>query len=437
MAGPRPFLTAKHYAWITAAFTLFVVYGSLVPLTMRHLDWDQAVDRFGRAMSRGVRLESRSDWAANVILFVPLGFVAAGAVAVDRKRPFAAMATIPAMTALSAGLEFAQLWFPDRNTSVNDVAAETLGGILGVAAWLLFGQTATNRARAAWARLGPGDWAVKALPAYLFFLVIVHGMPFDLTLSPWQIKKKYDRGREIDAESSGVSTIGVAPWPRQLPEKTLLNIAYFLPVGALIAFLPDRRWRRPESATKVATLGFLMAGGIEAVQLIVISAGTYASDVLCGGLVVLGGWWLAIRPRPLSSTAWATAAVAWAIALMLVFWAPLEFAPESFAERFSRSQWMPFADYYAGNYIAAFNRIINKTVLFAPLGFAACRAFRLTPRGGAGTGALISAVIELGQPFFNDHLCSSSDILLGGVGACIGAYIAGRAKSAEMASGAS
>ena len=474
MNAERPVLVARHYWIITAAFTLFILYGSLVPLNTRSLSWNDATGQFAKAAAKGVRIESKSDFAANVILFVPLGFVAAGAVSVDRRNLIALLGLIPVMALLSASIEFLQLWFPSRNTTFNDIGAETFGGIIGVGLWFVFGQDFTNRVRMAWADLGPGDWAVKALPAYVFCLVIVHGMPFDLTLSPSQVKKKYDNGFEIDAAESGAPTIAVTPYPRQIFEKTLLNIAYFLPVGALLAQLsfsplsasergvggerfswgrsrtaplsplPEAwrgrksgRWQRPESAGLVLGVGLAIAGGIEAVQLIVLSAGTYASDVLCGGLIVLGGWWLAIQPRPLSLRIWAGSALAWGVAMALCYWAPYDFAPDRFGERLGKGEWMPFADYYAGNYIAAFNRIINKTVVFAPLGFAFVRA--MEPEASAKeqrlpsltlqaliVGAVLSAIIEVGQPLFNDHRASSSDIILGAVGTGLGALLASR-----------
>lgn len=426
MNGPVP--RDRHFAILTLAFAIFVVYGSFVPLTTRSLTWDEATERYGRAMLQSVRIESKSDFAANVMLFVPLGFLASGAVGVDRKRPLALIALIPAMGVLSAAIEFCQLWFPDRNTTINDVAAETIGGAFGVGLWYLFGQKATDRFRAAWAQLGPGDWAVKALPAYLLFLVIVHGMPFDMTLSPWQIKRKYDHGREIDAASSGAPTIDVAPYPRQVFEKTLLNIAYFMPVGALLAQLPGRRWRMIEYTSRVLAIGFAIALGIELVQLIVMSAGTYASDVVCGALLVLLGWWLAIRPRPLTSQTWTLMTFAWGIALVLCFWSPFDFAPDRFGEKLSQFEAVPFADYFRGNYIGAFNRMINKLVLFAPLGFAMCRAWRVPIWSAAVAGAVVSLVIELGQGAFTTSAGSVSDVVLGAIGSWVGGLVAGRAR---------
>ena len=70
--APAP--AARHYAWLAAAFAAFALYGSLVPLDYRPLPWDEAQRRWAEVCAQPIRVESRSDWAANILLFVPLGF---------------------------------------------------------------------------------------------------------------------------------------------------------------------------------------------------------------------------------------------------------------------------------------------------------------------------------------------------------------------------
>lgn len=427
MTPTRPILTARHYAVLTAAFLFFVLYGSLVPLNTRPLSFDQATELFSKAMARGVRFDYRSDFAANVILFVPLGFLAAGALTVDRRNVLPTLALIPAMGALSAGIEFLQLWFPARNTNISDVAAESIGGAIGVGAWWLVGQSFTVRIRSAWANLGPGDWAPKVLLGYLGFLVIAHGMPFDLTLSPFQIKKKYTNGREIDAEETNTPQIAISPRPVEAGEKTLRNVVFFVPVGVLLAFLPGRRWRGREAGSRVLLVGVAIAGTIEALQLIVLSCSTYASDVLSGAILILAGWLLATRPRPIPQQAWMAALAIWSVLTCLAFWAPFDANPGDFSRRIGEVNWIPFADYYQGNYISAFNSIVNKTVIFVPVGFLLCRAWRLHWASGLIAGAVVSAVVEIGQSAFNlKHGTSLSDVILGAIGGGFGALLASR-----------
>jgi VanZ family protein len=426
---PARVLTRRHYLILTAAFAAFVVFGTFVPFTTRPLAWDVAVETFARRMGRGLTFESRSDWAANVVLFVPLGFLAAGAVAVDRKRPVAILALIPAMTAFSAAMEFAQVWFPTRTSSVNDVAAETVGGIGGVATWLLVGQEITARVRGVWAGFGPGERAARALIAYVLFLVIAHGMPFDLTLSPWQIRHKYLSGLPIDAPPDG-AFVRLQPHPSILAEKTLLHLVYFLPFGILLARLPGARWRRPRALGLVFAVGLLVAGGVEAVQLIVLSAPTYASDVPLGALVVVAGWKLATRARPFTRTKWAFALFAWVAGLVLVSWAPFQVSTDQFGERLGRGAWLPFAEYDAGNYLGAFNRILDQALVYVPIGFLATRVRRVRIWPAPLAAAGLAAVIEVGQALMTDHAPASSDVILGAVGTGFGAMLAHRRTAA-------
>jgi len=196
----RPFLTPRHYTWLVLGFSALVVYGSLVPFHFEAVPWGDAVARFRVACSQPVRVESRSDWAANSLSFIPLSFLWMAALAVDRRwyaGSLAALVVLPGCTLLSAAVEFTQLYFPPRVTSVNDIVAESLGGFLGIILWLIGGQGITRWLRHCWkpldnngsvARLLPGvrPWAtlscgamgirlsrflLAALPALLLWLV--------------------------------------------------------------------------------------------------------------------------------------------------------------------------------------------------------------------------------------------------------------------------
>jgi len=124
--------------WAALLYTAFVVYGSLVPLKFHALPWDEAVARFDAIPFLKLGIGSRADWVANLLLFIPLSFLWMGALSAGRsrlRRGLATLALIPAATALSIGIEFTQLFFPQRTVSQNDIFAEALGGIVGVLAW--------------------------------------------------------------------------------------------------------------------------------------------------------------------------------------------------------------------------------------------------------------------------------------------------------------
>jgi hypothetical protein len=93
--------------------------------------------RFGAIPFLQLGIGSRADWVANLLLFIPLSFLWMGALAAGGstlRTLMAALALVPLAAALSVGIEFTQLFFPQRTVSRNDILAETLGRL--VARWL-------------------------------------------------------------------------------------------------------------------------------------------------------------------------------------------------------------------------------------------------------------------------------------------------------------
>src|SRR5207253_3183543 len=112
----------------------------------------------------------------------------------EARWPFA-LIVVPTCTLLSASMEFAQLYFPPRVTALNDIVAESLGGLVGTAAWLVAGQYLTVRLRRWWSALGAEGEMGPLLPLYLLLLGAISLLPLDLTLSPADLYRKYKEGR--------------------------------------------------------------------------------------------------------------------------------------------------------------------------------------------------------------------------------------------------
>src|SRR5262249_215965 len=77
-------LGGRHSAGLALLCAALIVYGSLVPFRLTWLPWVQAVGRFQGLCAAPVKLESRSDWAANALLMVPLAYLLTAALSVDR-----------------------------------------------------------------------------------------------------------------------------------------------------------------------------------------------------------------------------------------------------------------------------------------------------------------------------------------------------------------
>jgi glycopeptide antibiotics resistance protein len=453
----RPILTSRYYWCLALVFLGVAIYGSLVPLRFRPLPLHEAVASFRAALAEPVRVESRSDWAANILLFIPMGFLLMAALAVD-KRPLAgwlaALVVLPACTLLSAAIEFTQLYFPDRVTSVDDIVAESIGGLLGTCLWLAAGQQITLRLRRFWVDFGGGQSSAGSLlQAYIVFLVLVHAMPMDLTISPALIYRKYREGHVILVPFAAGGEADVFA----RIQKCLTNTAFFLPVGVLAAGLAHPLWRRGRNWPVIAGLGFALAGLIELMQLFVLSRYFVSTDIVTGGLGVLAGWGLGLihyQHEPVSMSRHALIAdgqaakaktkgqalaygalAGWLGLLVLVEWQPFNFnfSASEAARRLGELSLLPFADYQQSDYLNAFDQICSKTVLFLPVG-ALLAWLGSGPRGsGAGLLVLLPAILlttllEGGQLILPTRYASVTDILIESFGVWLGFVVVRRGQ---------
>jgi len=122
---PSPVLLARYLA---LAWLGLVIYGSLHPFS----GWrDTGVSAFAFLEGAWPRYWTTFDLAANVAVYLPLGFLLTLALRRLRGR-FTGMALATLLAgAISFGLESVQTWLPSRVPSNLDLACNTLGGLLG------------------------------------------------------------------------------------------------------------------------------------------------------------------------------------------------------------------------------------------------------------------------------------------------------------------
>ena len=126
MSHEQPSPLARY---LFAAYALLVVYASLHPFS----GWrDQGVPQFAFLTARFPRPFLPFDFVANIIGYMPLGFLAVLA-AHPILRGRAAFAVLCAL-ALSLALESLQLYLPTRTSSNLDLLANTAGGTIGALA---------------------------------------------------------------------------------------------------------------------------------------------------------------------------------------------------------------------------------------------------------------------------------------------------------------
>ncbi|MBN8760874.1 MAG: hypothetical protein ABS91_00970 [Thiobacillus sp. SCN 64-35] len=426
--------------WLAAlAYTLFVVYGSLVPLKFQALPWDEAVARFAAIPFLNLGIGSRADWVANLLLFVPLSFLWMGVAARrggSTRAVLAALLIVPAAIGLSVGIEFTQLFFPQRTVSQNDVFAETLGGLLGVAAWLLWGRAFLDWLRAWRETHARAALAERLAWVYLAGVVVYNVLPLDLTLSAVELFHKWREGRVVLVPFAGLPAA---------PADALYEIATDVLIWAPLALL----WRQDGTRSALRVWGMTLATAVllEGMQLFVYSRVSDVTDILTGALGAaigsLAGGWLGRRESRRSTLPTLggaglpfALAGAWVGVVLFTFWFPFDFRTDGafIRARLDFIGRLPFEVYYFGTEFRAVTEVLRKTLFFAPLGALLAWGVARLPwrwRGPAFGLAMLAlaalpAVVELGQVMLPEKIADTTDWLLAWLGGLAGYAVARR-----------
>jgi len=420
-APPAP--NRRHYAVLAMLFAAFAIYGSVTPLRLHPMLFDEAIERFRLVLVQPLAVPSRSDWLANFLLLLPFGFCLMAAICCD--HPYfgapAFLVTVVACLALAVSVEFAQLFFPPRVSSINDIAAQSCGGTTGALLWLLRGQRLTANARCLWNDFGSRSTAHLLLSLYLFVLLLVQTLPFDFTLSPVELYHKYKQGRVHFLPFT--SSVGGF----ELTDKHFWNIVLFAPVGMLLARQTGRIQR---SVTLVFLVGLSAAAAIEFAQLLTFSRFFDTTDIITGTTSVLAAWYIVRRFAGQINKVEVRAVLIAACLAVLIFmeWQPFNFVLSLSEARLRLHQvtWLPFVDYLVGDYINSLDDGIHKMFLFATLGVL------LMPSKSASRAILylrwsvavaVTIVLEMGQLLLPTRYAGITDVLVGSAAAWVGLFV--------------
>ena len=182
--NPRKEKSLAKLLWII--FAAFIVYGTALPFRF-HMGGDYLRMRAGKIdwfplLTSSLGAPDSGDWLQNLLLFIPFGFLGYVAIA-DKQARWKPYAVTALGLALSAGVEFLQLFSETRFTAFSDVLLNTLGTGLGVRFGMgLRGEVFRLNSRPLLRRLLDAE---PAYPALLFLLIASAGawMPFDFALS--------------------------------------------------------------------------------------------------------------------------------------------------------------------------------------------------------------------------------------------------------------
>lgn len=464
---PGVLLPRKWFFGLALVYTFFVVYGSLVPFNLSQLPLEQALTRFQALLHKPLVIHSRSDLVANVLLFAPFSFFWVGAFCKGLSRTrlilIGALVWLGGL-ALGLALEFGQLYVlpagatghyagPARVSSLTDILAQSIGSAMGILVWVFFGPTIARWFRGFDAKQGLEGIALRLLPAYLVFLIMVNLLPFDLTLSPAEIYRKFRDG-----------TVHPIPFTARPAEfwNALYNyawtIAYFLPVGLFLSQLYAKFWQDLRDWPRVLLVGLLLTAAMEGLHLFVMQRHVDSTDIVLGGLSVLVGWaapklfrvylsprtsrespaaiWVLNppqRPYRISPLLWVSLLFCWFGLIVLQTWRPFNFVLDLdlALARIRQIPVMPLWDYFQGNYLNALDQFVQKTLVYLPLGIFFAVLFKgMNPKAGFLLLLIIAlcltTLMELGQAFLPGRYPSYSDIYVQTGGALAGFFITRR-----------
>lgn len=419
-------------AWLFFLYVLFVVYGSLVPLQYVNRPWVDAVQAFKNIPFLQLGIGSRADWVANLLLFIPMTFLAGVLLNVDgqigrRIWVFCLIATVATLFAVS--IEFTQLFFPQRTVSQNDIFAESLGGLIGLVFFWLFGDRFQTWLSSLLHIQQQKDRIDRLLYAYLILLFVFNVLPLDLTLSPVEFFHKWKEDRVVLLPFAGLKD-GIFAGLYE----TATDILVWLPVGLLWAL------RGQSSAGRVVRQALLAALVIELLQLFVYSRVTDVTDICLAGVGAWLGWIVVQRMAGTLSAVgrhlehrWLALWLVWAVFTLGIFWFPFNFSLDGLNVAAANSAFtrLPFTTYYFTSEYHAINELLRKLGFFLPggllLGFAVYKTNGLKRRAAVSPMlmlVLLAIAVEAGQLALPGKVADVTDALLESAGGVLGYLMA-------------
>lgn len=402
--------TARLWPW-WLGWVVFVVYGSLVPLDFQPLPIDVAWQRLLSAPMFKLGIESRADWVANGVLYLPVGFLSTGALMGDaagsgRKFASGLLGLLFGIT-LAVAVEFAQTAFPPRTVSRNDMLAESIGSALGVlgacAGAPQFRQLLRGYDQ------GGQVLALRLAKFYALMFPVIVLFPFDLLVSvgEWQAKL---RGPQVGLWLAGSSHhLGTTTLAAKLAVETLAVV----PLGALWAGLRHPKFPGSGRAQEGAVLlGGLLVGAllgllVEGAQLAIASGLSQGVSVLtraCGFALGAAAWGhrSAWEPETFRSRVRYFSFPIFVLMVLIVYnrawtgpWLDLGQAWRRLAVD---TRFLPFYYHYYTTEMQAVISLTAVSLCYAPLGVLGW-AWHVRPGVVATMALLLSGLMELSKVF--------------------------------------
>lgn len=266
-------------------YLLFIVYGSLLPFNWNDLAFAIAWKHFQNIPLLTLGVGSRADLVANLLLYIPLGFLSCGWLSEKSRRPSVRLLLFALSLLFSAAvslcIEFTQEFFPPRTVSLNDILAEITGAALGIALWPIIGSRLMRLARVIFQ--GGTNARLAALITYALAYALLSLFPYDFLLdtNEWQAHLSSGKVGWLFAPDCG----SMCAW-KLIPEMLL-----FAPLG-MLGVLACGRFQHI-SLLLAAAIGTVSGAMIEGLQLTIVSGISQGASVVSRAAGMILGVWLA------------------------------------------------------------------------------------------------------------------------------------------------
>lgn len=420
----------RLWGWV-AAYTIGLAYVSLIPFRYLGLSpatwWQRVVE----LPWLDIGVSGRADWIANLVLFIPFGFLLAWASAGRSRRATSRVVVLPALAIvlLALVIETIQPQFAPRTASLNDILAGCVGGAIGLAVWLLAGGWIVARLKAAGR---PGlRGASAALRVYSVAYVLLALFPYDFVTDLGELSQR------LEARPPALVFAECVRATRCLAGVVLeaLSVA---PIGAWLAmraYLAGRRF----AGRRAILLGLALGAALEAIQLLLFSGVTQGASVLAKGF---GAWLGAVlllhalntpEQRLLRQLRWAAVLC---LPPYLVLFMMLSGLPgtswsgiDAAMEKLQSLSFLPFYYHYFTTEADAAASLVYHLALYMPVGLAIWpwRRCLARPALAAGVAAgLLALAVESAKLLAEDLRPDPTTILVAIGGALLGYLILGR-----------
>lgn len=415
-------------------YIVFVVYGSLVPLNFQPHAWDQAWAMFQNIQLIDVGVQGRADWVANGVLYMPVGFLTVTLLVRFRTHPTLALALFGSLlfsVLLAVTVEFAQLFFPPRTVSINDVVAESVGSILGAVSALRW----SDRFRSFLATLTGNSDRLLAhlLKAYAIGYVAFSLFPYDFLVTVAELDWKL----HSDGWGWFVATGSMRTNSMLSLSKLFAEALAVVPLGWMLGQLTARHhlWMPARAFVAGAVLGLI----IEIAQFFIVSGVTQGISVLTRGLGMSAGLLLWNYHARLHPSHLASALRRYSLpagALYLIALAALNGWFEHPWRGFDAAiyalngvHFLPFYYHYYTTEQAALLSLASVCLLYAPIGILTWATW-FPPTLALLIATLTAGLMETGKLFLEGQHPDPTNLLIAGLSAWATAKLVKRLATA-------